>query len=128
MSDCILTQEVAYCDAIELSPSECLICGKVGIHKAGWYGILCTLCRHELGDEDWRGSIVEKRRNLLGLTRRQMGNLVGVAGSKIARFETLKCPDAYWEQTKQLLAKKHLCSKHYFELHKKEEGKDGVQA
>jgi hypothetical protein len=105
-SECILTQEVAYCDAIALPARECLICGKVAIHKAGWYGIMCTACRHEIGDEDWRGSIAEKRRDLLGLTRRQMGNLVGLAGSKIARYETQKCPDAYWEQTKQLVIKR----------------------
>jgi hypothetical protein len=107
MSECILTQEVAYCDAIDMGQHECPICCTISTHKLGWYGVLCSKCKHEFTiGEDWRGSIAEKRRDLLGLTRRQMGNLVGVAGSKIARYETQKCPDAYWERTKELIVKR----------------------
>jgi len=108
MSECILTQDVAYCDAIELQPSECPICCKITIQKAGWYGVLCTVCKHEWHEEDWRGSITQKRREHLGLTRRQMGNLLGIAGSKIARYETKKCPNTYWEKTKELIKKSDL--------------------
>jgi len=103
MSECILTQDVAYCDAIELKPSECPICCEITIQKAGWYGVLCTGCKHEWDEEDWRGSISQKRREHLRLSRRQMGVLVGVAGNKIAKYERRKCPDAYWEKTKELI-------------------------
>jgi len=106
MSECILTQKVAYCDAIELKPSECPICCKVTIQKAGWYGVLCTSCNHEWHEEDWRGSIAQKRREYLGLSRRQMGSFIGVAGSKIARYETRKCPDDYLEKMKELIVQR----------------------
>jgi len=105
MSDAICGQEAFYCDAIDMGQHECPICCTISTHKLGWVGVLCSNCHREfsLDDEEWRGTLAEKRRELLGLTRRQMGTLVGVAGSKIARYETRKCPDAYWEKTKELV-------------------------
>lgn len=101
--ECILTQEVAYIDAIPIGEGECPICLKIGPRLAGYYGVLQSDCKHEWCDEDCRGTIVQKRREFLGLTRRQLGKLVGLKTSTIRRYENNRCPDGFWNKTTELI-------------------------
>ena len=103
MSGCILTQDVAYCDAIDIGEMECPICLTISKAKAGWYGVLLTGCKHEWHEEMWMGSIVMDRRKYLNLTRKQMGEVTGYSPKTIKSYEWSKCSKAYFDKTREVI-------------------------
>ena len=108
MASHICTTASLYAGGIELEPSECLICGSVSKQIGGYVGVYCPVCRRDWSWEMWRGDIVEKRRRLLRLSRRDIGGVVGIAGSKIKRMELRSCPDWYWNKTLELVKKQEV--------------------
>lgn len=101
----ICTTESLYAGGIALAPMECPICCKVTKQIGGYVGIYCTSCKRDWSSEMWRGDVVRMRRNLLGLSRREMGARLEIPYSRIKGYEIRKCPDEYYEMTKEEVKK-----------------------
>ena len=107
MTDHICIPENLVAGGIELKESECPFCCKKTKQKAGYTGVLCLGCNSILSGDEWRGQIVKRRRELLGLTRPQMANLAGKSKHIIKHYEYVKCPDWYMTKTKELMEKQN---------------------
>jgi len=105
MSSHVCTSEDLSEGSTVLSKGKCLICCNESQQIGGYVGVYCPNCKRSWSPEMWRGGIVRMRCEILGLSRKEMGKLIGVAGSRIKRYELLKCPDCYWNKTKELMIK-----------------------
>ena len=79
---------------------QCRICLKDTEQAILWVGVLCTACK-TCADPwgEWAGSIARKRREVLGLTRREMSALTGYSPKTIKQYEFVRCSEAYYEAT-----------------------------
>ncbi len=65
---------------------ECMICLKQSPHHVGYIGSRCECC-NSYYSLDEPGQIFKLRREFLGLTRRQMADLLGLASITITKYE-----------------------------------------
>ncbi|TXH49397.1 MAG: hypothetical protein E6Q97_22840 [Desulfurellales bacterium] len=96
----VFTSETAMAGAIELPPSPCPVCCEITVQRVGYVCAECDRCKAQFEDE-WRGSIARKRREILNLDRDKMAELLGVERKQVVLAETKRCPDEYWLATEQ---------------------------
>ena len=101
--DAICTNEDMVVDGIELGIKKCLICCQETRHKAGYIGVYCFGCRHTISGEEWAGDIARQRRELLGMTKRQIGEKIGLSKHTIHAYEWKKCPESYLDKLEVML-------------------------
>ena len=97
----LFTHATAMRDALEIPDAHCPVCCRLTLHRVGWVCAECDRCKATWGDEEWRGSIARKRREVLRLDRTQMAVLLGVERKAVVYAETRRCSDAYWQATEQ---------------------------
>ena len=107
MGEHICTHESLVAGGVELGKQECPICCQNNRQKAGYAGILCYGCQTMISGDEWRGDIVKRRRELLGMTRRQIGDIVGRSKHTIKDYEWKKCPERYLDKTAELMKQKN---------------------
>lgn len=104
MTECITTTESFIIDEIPEFESKCHICCKVTKKRATWVSVLCLSCRGEAGPDYTYGMIAEqRRRKILGLTRKELGLMLGLKTSTIGRYERDPCPKGYFDKLEQLI-------------------------
>ena len=107
MSDAICSNRSLVEGGFDLSPSECIFCCQKTVQKAGYVGIYCPNCKNILSGDEWAGQIARVRRELLGLTKRQLGEKIGKSKHTIHYYENKKCPEVYLDKLKVLLSEKY---------------------
>lgn len=96
----IATTDTFFVDALRME-AWCSICGHTGQQEIGWIGMRCSRCRSVTNPEDTWPDVVMARRKMLGLTRRQMGEITGFAASTIKRYEFVRCTQSYIDATER---------------------------
>src|SRR3990172_12064270 len=95
----ILTNETLLHDAPVIN-RECSICTIISDLRIGWTGEHCDVCGTTFNmEEGFWGDIVKRRREILSLSRKQMGELTGYKGSSVKRYEWVRCSKPYFEKT-----------------------------
>lgn len=101
----ICTEESFLINAPEII-IKCCICNKKCKSRIGWLGEKCSNCDSVYNPFDITiPDIVRKRRELLGLTRKQMGELTGYSKYTIKQYEFVRCSKAYYNLTIKLINK-----------------------
>lgn len=104
MSDIhICTTDSLMAGAIECPPSECPICLQITIQDLGYIGSRCRNCGRIWCSEMSRGSLTEKRREYLGLTRREVAARLGLKTATIRTYETSRCSESYMNAVKRMV-------------------------
>lgn len=85
----------------KMSNVKCPVCCAITTQRVGWILSECDRCNAEFKHGEWRGEIVRKRRELLGLNRAEMAALLGIERKAVAYAETRSCSDAYWQASEQ---------------------------
>jgi hypothetical protein len=98
----VATEDTFFRDS-EKFEAQCFICRRVATLEWGWVGIRCSCCKKTFDDEGGMSRIVKQRRQLLGLTRRQMGEKTGYKASTIKKYEWVWCTKNYAEATEKLI-------------------------
>lgn len=101
--DHICTAEDLVAGGIELGVRKCLFCCQNTKQKAGYIGIYCFNCRRVLTGEEWAGDIARQRRELLQLTKRQIGEELGLSKHTIHSYEWKKCPEDYLQKLESIM-------------------------
>ncbi len=102
MSAHVCTTESLYAGAIEGS-GDCMICGRANvILKYGYVGTLCTFCGQDWS-VDFPSGTVRRRRESLGLTRREMAERMGLAVATIKHYENIWPSRPYFEKTLEMV-------------------------
>lgn len=104
MSSHICTNEDLVAGGIKFPNTECLICCRKTTLIAGYVGMYCPLCKR-ISSEGWMGGIAKQRRELLGLTKRELGDKMGVSKHTVHSYEWRKCPQWYFDALKDLVLK-----------------------
>lgn len=105
-AECITTNECLVAGGVVLPLSECVICCKQTKQKAGYVGVYCPNCKRIITGDEWIGNIAKQRRELLGYTKKQIGDIVGLSKHTIHSYEWRKCPKKYIDKLKELLQKR----------------------
>jgi len=84
---------------------KCIVCCKETTLQATWFGALCGSCKHVFGPDNTIGDIAKQRRELIGLTRRQLGDIVGLKPSTIKTYEWGVCPEGYFKKTEEVVVR-----------------------
>lgn len=71
--------------------------------RVGWTHERCIIGNCIIPHEGFMGSIAMRRRERLGLTRRQMSEITGLKPSTIKRYEWVRCSKNYYEKTAELM-------------------------
>jgi DNA-binding XRE family transcriptional regulator len=77
--------------------TTCPICCKETEGALGWYGYECKECGYMYDGELNR--VVRNRREILGLTRRQMADKVGLKRATVYKYEKIWPSKKYLDQT-----------------------------
>jgi len=93
-------------EGIDLEISKCIICCKETKQRAGYVGIFCPNCKNIITGDEWVGDIARYRREILQLTKKQIGNLVGKSKHTIHSYEWRKCPEWYLDKLEELMLNK----------------------
>ena len=99
----ICTSEDMVAGGVELPESKCLICCQESKSKAGYIGIYCYNCKRIVSGEEWAGDIARQRREILGMTRKQIGEQIGKSKHTIHGYEWKKCPKSYLDKLEEML-------------------------
>jgi hypothetical protein len=99
----ICTNEDMVAGGLDLGVSKCPICCQDTTQKAGYIGVYCYGCKRILSGEEWRGDIARQRRELLGMTKRQIGEKIGLSKHTIHAYEWKKCPESYLDKLEVML-------------------------
>lgn len=103
----ICTTESFIVDDIPMFEKFCPVCCKKTKQRATWVSVLCLECRGEHGPDYTFGMIASQRRRLiLGLTRRELGMRLGIRTSSVARYERDPCPMSYFQRLEKLVKEK----------------------
>lgn len=90
----IATSDSFLVDAVECE-TTCPLCGVSGKNLLGWNGMRCLECRHDwFLDMAWP-DIVRTQRQILRLSRREMGEITGYSPKTIKRYEWVRCSKPY---------------------------------
>ena len=110
MSECITTTECYIIDDIPEFESKCPVCMKVTKQRATWVSVLCLSCRGEHGPDYTYGMIASQRRRIiLGMSRKELGQKLGLKTSTIRRYESDPCPMTYFNKLGAFLQKSQRC-------------------
>ena len=102
MSLSICGTEALYAGSVEGS-GNCMICGRENVVlKYGYVGTLCTCCGKDWS-VDFPSGTVRRRREYLGLTRREMAERVGLAPATIKHYETIWPSKRYFDETLKIV-------------------------
>jgi DNA-binding XRE family transcriptional regulator len=71
----------------------------------GYIECKCAGCGYSFSPES-KNRIVENRRKILGLTRKQMANYMGISHKTIRNYELIYPSGKYWNKTKLMMQKK----------------------
>lgn len=83
---------------------ECSICTIKSDLRFGYGGTKCDVCGScHHSDELWMGFIAKKRREIMKLNRKQMGQLTGYSPDYITNCEWTSCSKAYFDKTTALI-------------------------
>lgn len=105
----IATAETYMQGAIELT-GLCWVCGRDDQKiRLGWVESHCAGCNRYWSMDNPRG-IVRQRRELLGLTRKQIAQKTGVAPRTVKEYENSVPSQVYWVRT-WYLVKQHFQNK-----------------
>lgn len=108
MTECITTTESFIIAEIPEFEEECPVCLKMTKQRVTWVSVLCLSCRGEHGPDYTYGMVASQRRRMvLGLSRRELGEKIGLKTSTIGRYERDPCPDAYFSRLGKLIKKKY---------------------
>ncbi len=100
----IAADETFLHNAIVLKDSECIICLQVSDMRAGWIGIKCDKCGAMYDvSEMWAGELAKRRREMLKMTRKELGNILGLKRTTIKRYEFVKCPKNYLDRVGEVI-------------------------
>lgn len=99
----ISTTETFFLDAIPLAEDRCMICRQEAEQEAGWIGIRCKKCGEVWDEETWGGDIAKRRRELMGLTRREMAEKTGLSPHTIKKYEWTRCSKKYYDLTTKMI-------------------------
>ncbi len=105
MSDHICTAESLVAGGIKLKLANCPYCCHTGDQTAGYAGVLCHNCRNLVTGDEFMGDFAKWRRERFGMTRKQIGKLIGKSPHTIKGYEFKKCTHEYSNLTIELLAK-----------------------
>ena len=83
----VCTSESFIVHEIEPMHKVCPICGQITEQRVTWTGVLCMGCRREYGPDYSLAYIVRKRREILGLTKREMGKRLGYTKGTVHQYE-----------------------------------------
>ena len=99
----ICTTDSFFVDA-PIIETKCLVCGEICNAEIGWIGERCSACGSVYSPfDDYASDIVRKRREKLGLTRRQIADKLGYKRTTIKNYEWVKPSKKYYEATLQLM-------------------------
>ena len=104
--DHICTTESLFAGGIELGESKCPICCQETRQKAGYIGVYCYTCKNVISGEEWAGDIARYRRQILGMTKKEIGDKLSLSKHTIHSYEWRKCPEKYLDQLEALLKEK----------------------
>lgn len=112
--DHICTNESYLAGGIDVGESECQICCRTGKQTATFVGCYCHVCK-KINSAEWAGQIARERRLILGLTKKQIAEKLGISKHTVHGYEWKKCPIEYLDRLKELLIhtpdrEKHLVS------------------
>lgn len=99
----ICTNEDMVEGGFDLAIQKCLICCQQTKQKAGYIGIYCYNCKRIISGEEWAGSIARQRREILQLTKRQIGDKLNLSKHTIHAYEWKKCSTKYLDQLEILI-------------------------
>jgi len=88
----VCTNEDMVAGGIDLGKNKCLICCQISKQKAGYIGVYCYNCRRMISGEEWAGDIARQRREILQMTKRQIGDKLGISKHTIHSYEWRKRP------------------------------------
>jgi len=88
---------------IDLKPTKCPICCKISEKRAGYIGVYCFNCKRILTGDEWSGQIARQRREILGLTKKQIGDKLGLSKHTVHAYEWKKCPEKYLDQLEEIM-------------------------
>lgn len=103
MSIIICTNEDMVAGGIPLEDVKCPFCCKIGNQIVGYIGTYCPNCKMIWSSDHTMGYVAKKRRELLGLTRRQVGCRVSRAPNTIKNYEWTECPQWYFDRLEVML-------------------------
>jgi len=98
----ISTDDTFMVDAIKIKGNCPVCCKRNQSLTLGWLQEKCNTCGNYFSMENL-GEIVEKRRKLLGLTRKEMGKKMGLSRATIAQYEIRHPSEIYWYKTEVLM-------------------------
>ena len=102
MGDHICTTRSLVAGGLE-NEMHCYVCCKKTKHIAGYAGVMCDECETLITGDEFSGYLAQRRREVLKLTRRQMGVMFHVQTASIRRYEKVYCPRKYYNFTEKLI-------------------------
>jgi uncharacterized Zn finger protein (UPF0148 family) len=99
----ICTNESLVSGGFDLEKSECPICCKTSTQKAGYVGVYCPECKRIFTGEEWAGDIARQRREILRLTKKEIGERIGKSKHTIHGYEWKKCPRWYLDELRKII-------------------------
>ena len=103
MVESICTTESFAIEEIKPFYSKCMFCCKKTKKITTYVGIYCSNCKSTLSGEEWSGDIARRRRELLGLTKKQLGEKIGKSKHTIHGYEWRRCSEIYLQELEKLL-------------------------
>ena len=104
MSEHICTSEDLAAGGIDLGMSKCLVCCEETQQTGGYIGVYCHKCKHTFSALDEGGEgLARIRRYYLKMTKKQVGDKVGLSKHTIHSYEWRKCPQKYLDQLEELI-------------------------
>ena len=101
----ICTNEAMVVGGIDLGIRKCVLCCQETKQKAGYIGVYCYNCKRVWSGDEWAGNIARQRRDILQLTKKQIGDKLGLSKHTIHAYEWKKCPEKYLIQLEGLITK-----------------------
>ena len=97
----IVTTQTLFIDAPQIR-GACAACLKTGKMDAGPAGVRCGACGFVNGGDSLH-LLVRKRREILGMTRREIAGVLGLKPSTVATYENNWPSERYWLETERLV-------------------------
>lgn len=98
----VCTSETFMIDAIETTGFCPVCCKENQLIKIGWIECQCDGCKNYFSSES-ANITVEKRRKILGLSRKKMAVKMGLKPKTISNYENIWPSKKYWNKTETLI-------------------------
>lgn len=105
-TECITTTESYVLHDVPPFGKKCPVCCRTAMHRVTWVSIQCQSCRKEWGPDYTKGMLARQRRELLGMSRRQLGIMLGLKTGTVRHYEYFPTPDVYFNKLEKLLKRK----------------------